>query len=110
MDDWYCLDSKEPDNTNYCAKTKGSSSYKWLFNNLYDCENYGCSINDNSSYIGYGIAGEGQIWGYWTSTTYGTDGSDIWRVDTSGALINGKANYAHRGIRPVITISKSIIE
>ena len=109
-DDWYCLDSKEPDNTNYCAKAKSSSSYKWLFNNLYDCENYGCSINDNSSYIGYGIVGEGQTWGYWTSTTYGTDGSDIWRVDTSGALINGKANYAHRGIRPVITISKSIIE
>ena len=109
---WYCLDSKELDSTNYCAKAKGTSNYKWLFEHTYDCENYGCDTRDNTSYTGVGTAGNGGIYGYWTSTTYGNagSGSNVWRVHRDGGLDNNYANKTNSGVRPVITISKSIIK
>ena len=108
---WYCLDSKELDSTNYCAKAKGTSNYKWLFEHTYDCENYGCDTRDNTSYTGVGTAGNGGIYGYWTSTTYGNAGSGslVWRVDRTGGLGGHYAYITNIGVRPVITIDKSAI-
>ena len=90
------------------------SSYDWLYNNLNKCKtsstDYGCTIEDGNTYTGYGTAGDGNTWGYWTSTPVGTagSGSDVWGVDNSGSLNFFYANFTHFGIRPVIEVSKSL--
>ena len=88
--DWFCLDTNQPDTTSYCAKAQGKSKYAWLFDYTYECTNYGCNISDLST------------WGYWTSTS-------SWHVSRFGHLSNTNANYADSGVRPVITISKANI-
>ena len=88
--DWFCLDTNQPDTTSYCAKAQGKSEYAWLFDYTYECTNYGCNTSDLST------------WGYWTSTS-------SWHVSRFGHLSNTNANYADSGVRPVITISKSNI-
>ena len=88
--DWFCLDTNQPDTTSYCAKAQGTSEYAWLFDYTYECTNYGCNTSDLST------------WGYWTSTS-------SWHVSRFGHLSNTNANYADSGVRPVITISKSNI-
>ena len=91
------------------------SSYDWLYNNLNKCKtdstDYGCTIEDGNTYSGYGTAGEGQTWGYLTSTPVGTagSGSSVWRVNRSGYLNGYIANIAGLGVRPVISVSKSRI-
>ena len=88
--DWFCLDTNQPDTTSYCAKAQGTSEYAWLFDYTYECTNYGCNTSDLST------------WGYWTSTS-------SWHVSRFGHLSNTNANYADSGVRPVITISKANI-
>ena len=88
--DWFCLDTNQPDTTSYCAKAQGKSKYAWLFDYTYECTNYGCNTSDLST------------WGYWTSTS-------SWHVSRFGHLSNTNANYADSGVRPVITISKANI-
>ena len=112
-DSWYYLDT--------LTKTKGTfsdsvrSKYDWLYNNLNLCKtdstDWGCTIEDKNSYTGYGTTGNGATWGYWTSTTIGTadSGSNVCNVDRFGNLFINSANSTYHGIRPVITISKSII-
>ena len=56
--DWFCLDTNQPDTTSYCAKAQGKSEYAWLFDYTYECTNYGCNTSDLSTY------------GYWTSSPY----------------------------------------
>ncbi len=106
---WYCFDSKTNDTSKWCAKAKDSSSYKWLFNNLYDCENYGCSVKDDNNYEGTGTAASGQTYGYWTSTIRENSTTYVWRVSRNGHVMGNNVNEELRGIRPVITISKSVI-
>ena len=88
------------------------SRYDYLYNNLNLCKtddiDYGCTIEDNNIYTGYGNAGDGKVWAYWTSTIYETIG--VWFVDRRGYLNFDNANNFNIGIRPVITISKSIIK
>ena len=89
------------------------SSYDWLYNNLNKCKtDYGCTIEDSNTYSGYGTADEGQTWGYWTSTPVGTAGSGsiVWRVNEGGSLRGCTANDAGFGVRPVISVSKSIFD
>ena len=111
---WYYLDTLTQTGDTF-TETK-RSRYDWLYNNLNKCKtdntDYGCNIEDNNIYEGYGTAGEGPTWTYWTSTPVGTAGSGsfVWRVDRNGNLITSVAYDADRGVRPVITISKSIIE
>ena len=92
------------------------SSYDWLYNNLNKCKtdstDYGCTIEDSNTYSGYGTAGKGQTLAYWTSTPVGTagSGSTVWRVLKSGNLNSDSANSASYGVRPVISVSKSIFD
>ena len=88
--DWFCLDTNQPDGTNWCSKAQGTSEYAWLFDYTYGCTNSGCNTLDLST------------WGYWTSTS-------SWHVSRFGHLSNTNANYADSGVRPVITISKANI-
>ena len=110
---WYYLDTLTQTNEIF-TETK-RSKYDWLYNNLALCKtdetDYGCSIEDGNTYSGYGTADEGQTLAYWTSTPVGTAGSGsfVWFVLYDGSLNGSIAHNMIVGVRPVITISKSII-
>ena len=91
---WFYFDSNSQTGT---ATSKGASNYAWLFDYTIGCTSYGCNIADSSNY------------GYWTSTPVGTAGSGsfVWFVRGSGRLYSDYASSAGRGVRPVISISKS---
>ena len=93
---WYYLDSKTHTQT---AKTQGTSNYAWLFDYTNGCTDYGCNISDSNSY------------GYWTSTTIGisSSGSTVWYIYRNGNMYSYDVIRIYSGIRPVITIPKSII-
>ena len=93
----FYLDSNSQTQT---ATTQGASNYAWLYDYTYDCTSYGCNIADSSNY------------GYWTSTFVADYAENLWRIDFRGMLRNswGIVGYANDyGIRPVITIDKSLI-
>jgi len=80
------------------AKVQGASKYAWLYDNTKECTNYGCNIEDSSNY------------GYWTSNTIVSDSNAAWTVFRFGTLTYSTlANDAGYGVRPVITLSKSLI-
>ena len=92
---WFYFDSNSQTQT---AKTQGTSKYAWLFDYTQECTKYGCNIADSSNN------------GYWTNTPNAGSGSSVWHVYRNGALSSdGVGNRANNGVRPVITISKSII-
>ena len=113
---WFYFEGTGTNNqTKPTYDTSNRSSYDWLYNNLNKCKSdstdYGCTVEDLNSYTGYGTAGDGNTWGYWTSTPVGTagSGSRVWYVYRFGRLDYDNASYASLGVRPVITISKSVI-
>ena len=111
---WYYLETNNK--TQGSFTTQNRSRYDWLYNNLTKCKtdttDWGCSIEDNNSYTGYGTAGEGTTWSYWTSTPVGTagEGTNVFIIIGDGRLGSNLANTGYRGIRPVIEISKSLIK
>ena len=73
----------------------GSNTYAWLFDNTYECTTCGCNTADNGTN------------GYWTSSF--ASGGHAWYVDIDGSLTSDDVtNDDFYGVRPVITISKSI--
>lgn len=79
--------------------SQGQAKYKWLFDYTNNCTDYGCSIADNSTV------------GYWTSTPISRFPGSAWRVDQNGSLdLNGVNHPGNGGVRPVITIPKSILQ
>jgi len=77
----------------------GANKYDWLFNYTSNCTFYGCDIADDSNS------------GYWTSTAISGDTGSVWDVDRAGRLWSyGVSNGDNYGVRPVITISKSILK
>ena len=98
---WYCLESRGHDveGMPYC---NNSGTFGWLYDHTYCVEgsnDWKCLNNDTATY------------GYWTSTTYGNAGSGsyVWFVDRIGRLYIISASNANYGVRPVITISKSLV-
>lgn len=87
------------------------NKYAWLFDNLYGCKSYGCNAEDNTKYLNVTGTQTNGEWGYWTSSPRIDSTRYAWRVIQSGNLtIYGYvANNSATGIRPVITISKSVI-
>ena len=110
---WYYLDTLTQTEDTF-TETK-ISRYNWLYNNLNKCKtgntNYGCDIEDNNIYPYYATTEHGITWGYWTFSTVGTSGTGayIWVIGTDNVLRSSHAGNMSNGIRPVITISKSII-
>ena len=98
---YYYLDSNNQTQT---ANSTNKSKYAWLFDYTIECKKYGCSIEDSSNY------------GYWTSTSYSAHSGRAWYVNWQGTLSDQGSidfaivNYANRGVRPVITLSKEVIE
>ena len=92
---WFYFDSNNQTQT---AKAQGESKYAWLYDYTVNCVSYGCNVADSNTD------------GYWTSTIVETVENNIWRVVRDGALNTGNAVGNGNGIRPVVTISKSIIK
>jgi hypothetical protein len=89
-----------------------SGIYGWLYDNTYNCTSYGCNIEDNSSYTYIGRSNStSKIYGYWTSTPTASNTNAVWRILYNSSLTSPACGdgSGHNGIRPVITISKSII-
>ncbi len=94
-DNWYYLDSN---NKTKSPNAKGKSNYAWLFDHTKNCISSGCEVADENTY------------GYWTSTPVHGVTQTAWQVDVFGALNNNHVeNAVTYGVRPVITVSKSII-
>ena len=92
--DWFYLGSN-----NQSDKSK-RSNYGWLYDRTSsDCKDYGCSNN-----------AEQDTWGYWTSNANISSFPDAWRVGRSGDLNYGPVSDNRFGVRPVVTVSKSIIK
>ena len=110
---WYYLDTLTQTGDTF-TETK-RSRYDWLYNNLTLCKtdgtDWGCNLEDNNTYIGYKMTEKGYTRSYWTSTTVGNANSSsfVFLVNGSGTLSCDSSISDIRGIRPVITISKSII-
>ena len=94
---WFCLDTNQPDETNWCFKAQGTSKYAWLFDYTNECTSYGCNISDSNTY------------GYWTSTSYKNNSSHVWNIYRNAVLSLGYLSDTFAGVRPVITFSKSNI-
>jgi len=72
------------------------------WNDENDTETYG------PDWMRTNLDGDNGPYGYWTSTPYSADPSYAWHVDCYGNLVyNDVDNIDSRGVRPVITISKS---
>ena len=76
----------------------GTNKYAWLFDNTITCTTYGCNVADSSNY------------GYWTNTAHSSKSSDVWHARNGGNLnYYSVADPVTFGVRPVITVSRSII-
>ncbi len=118
-------------NTNtQTATSKGTSKYAWLFDYTHaDCFDYGCYRADSKEYPYLGHCAGGcffPIYGYWTSTPIFGSADKVWLVTNRGKIDSGitygcnEYNTCNRnnsyvgasfvgGLRPVITVSKSVI-
>lgn len=94
------------------ATQPSASKYAWLYDNLRDCMDNGCNMEDNKEYDyeEYEGSGSRQMQGYWTSTPIIGDSENAWGVKYIGNLARGKIYEAYLGVRPVITISKDSLK
>ena len=92
--DWFYLDSN---NKTQVANSTNKSKYSWLYDYTESCEEKGCNIEDSSTTA------------YWTSSSTVNRPKYVWIVYRLGTLDYSDVSNTNRGIRPVITISKSII-
>ena len=76
---------------------QGEAKYKWLFDYTNGCTDFGCSIDDSNTLA------------YWTSTPNVSYSNHAWFVYCTGSLGGNLVDYVSAGVRPVITISKSIL-
>ena len=74
---------------------QGTSKYAWLFDYTLNCTDYGCNTKDDGTY------------GYWTLSPNVGSSDSAWRVGNYGYISDSNVNSSNRGVRPVITISKS---
>jgi len=76
----------------------GTNQYAWLFDNLNGCEEYGCNISVSTGPSNY-----------WTSSPTGVWGVPAaWYVEYTGSY-QASTVTSECGIRPVITINKSLL-
>ena len=82
------------------SDTSKRSNYGWLYDRTRsDCKDYGCLNNADQD-----------TWGYWTSNANISYSSSAWSVGKDGRLGSGTVSLTGIGVRPVITVSKSIIK
>ena len=98
--EWFYFDSN---NQTKIATSPGASKYAWLFDYTTNCTSNGCNVADLGDY-GVWING-----GYWTSTPEFGSSNSVWEV-SYGSLNVTSTWLTIYGIRPVITVSKTIIQ
>lgn len=95
------------------ANSSNKSRYAWLYDNTCNCGQNGCNIEDNNEYP-YGTKNSANvecIYGYWTSSASASYSVYAWRVSSAGLLAGDSVEHDDVcGVRPVITLSKSILE
>ena len=90
------------------SNAENPSRYAWLFDNIWECIDSGCNVEDSNSYS-YPTNDSSTlrtIDGYWTATPRLNSIYNVWHV--SLALSYGVVSDTHLGVRPVITLSKSL--
>ena len=98
----YCLD--DPQTYMYAKQCPSfTGAHSWLYDYTRDCVSRACNVADDSTY------------GYFTSNVFSYQGSGgyyhkIWSIWYFGQLIYEEPHTERTGIRPVITISKSVIK
>ena len=76
----------------------GTNKYAWLFDNTYNCTTYGCNVAASGTH------------GYWTNTAVSSVSATAFYVFCDGKMNNLNVSHAvNFGVRPVITVLKSII-
>ena len=90
--------------TGYVLGTKtsgeGTTALSWLL------ENTGASSSTGSTANAYGS----NVYGYWTLSPYASITYGVWCVDSIGGPTYGFSSYnGIYGVRPVITVSKSVL-
>ncbi len=104
----FYLDTNSEDSV---SLTQGQSKYSWLYDYTYACTYHGCNIMDSEEYA-YNLnkSSKSTIWGYWTSTPISDSTQDVWVIQYEGMLTFTTSVNDHTfGLRPVITIDKSLI-
>ena len=100
----YFLDSKTSTASPTCTSGNITAcNYDWLYDRTAtDCETYGCLNNADASMTGNG---------YWTSSANNQNTTFAWRI-LKNALFNHDSisSATDVGVRPVITVSKSVIK
>ena len=96
---WFYFGSNNK--TNYSSQTEKQKarqrSFAWLFDYTYNCTSRGCNIADSLTY------------GYWTSSPVSGRSDVAWLVSNDGDLgFNYIDDVSIYGVRPVITVSKSL--
>lgn len=92
---------------NSSADSTNKSKYAWLYDNTYNCEQYGCFVQDSEKYLS--TTGNRDIHGYWTSSAAIGTTENAWYVHEKGNLNFRYINQESVGVRPVITIPKALI-
>ena len=88
----------DSNNQTHTASSTNKSNYAWLFDYTDNCTVYGCNKADSRTY------------GYWTSTRKVDNSTYAWLVVWDGSLGNSNVTNGNFGVRPVITIPKSVIK
>ena len=92
--DWFYFGSNKQNDTSK------RSNYGWLYDRTRsDCKDYGCLNNADQD-----------TWGYWTSSANISGSTYAWIVGGHGVLGYNVTSITDNGVRPVITVSKSIIK
>ena len=94
---YYLHTGKNYENNGKYEGLAGTNKYAWLFDNT-ECEDNGCNVVDDGSF------------GYWTATY--ANSNYAWIINQDGNLsyyIIANGDFG-RGIRPVITVSKSLFK
>ncbi len=76
---------------------KGRSAFGWLYDYTRECETHGC---DHEVSTGYG---------HWTTTPVSGNKKTVWLINYFGRLTFTEASLGNWGIRPIVTVSKSVV-
>ena len=104
--DFYYFDSKTTTESSTCTEGRNTTGcqYGWLYDRTNkSCTTYGCLNNADSSMTGYG---------YWTASSRADYSNNAWYVYHTARVLDHAAveGVSYFGVRPVITISKSLIK
>ena len=76
---------------------KGRSAFGWLYDYTRECETHGC---DHEVSTGYG---------HWTTTPVSGNTKNVWLINYFGRLTFTEAKLGNWGIRPIVTVAKSLV-